>query len=134
MPIFAYRLLTGDALDFCSVRAVYLKPPELKTTAGYGIILDFETEMQVRGPVPSSRAWCKGRKLCSCELTQWLGFVVQRTEEAGRNLGHSAALVYRHRTLGRVAVTGDLEGTIRFHARNGSLVRVRGNLPHVSWK
>lgn len=59
------RLLTGAALDVRSVRAVYLKPPELKTSAGYGVILDFETEMQVRSPVPSSRAWCKRRELCS---------------------------------------------------------------------
>lgn len=37
----------------------------------------------------------------------------------------SASLVYRHRSLGRVVVSGDMEGSIRFHARNGTLIKVR---------
>jgi hypothetical protein len=78
--------------SFEALKAVMLKPPEMKTTAGYGLAVQLEQVLDAR------------------------------EREAPRVL---SSIVYKHRSLGRMAVTGDQEGTIKFYARNGTLVKVR---------
>ena len=37
-----------------------------------------------------------------------------------------STLVYKHRTVGRVVAVGDADGTVKFHYRNGTLIKVGG--------
>lgn len=92
------KMVAGRRPTTSSFASPFLFPPSATTEAGYGLHVQLETSLSTARDGDDTRA---------------------------PEPPVLSALLYQHRTFGWTVVSGDAQGTLKCHLRNGTLVKVR---------